>query len=66
MNTRRGVKFCPVCGGRSTIYDCRTRYNGIVRRGRRCLVCGFNYRTVELLEDDGGKENGDAQDQTQQ
>ena len=38
---------CPVCGGKTQVYDSRTPYGDEVWRRRQCVDCGYKFTTVE-------------------
>lgn len=46
------VRMCPECGEKSKIMDVRDRTDGTVRRRRRCLECGKEWKTVEICMKD--------------
>lgn len=50
----RHVDLCPECGVRSVIYYTRNNYKGtrgdLIRRKRKCPICGLAYSTIELEE----------------
>ena len=42
---------CPICGGSTSVINSRTPTNDIVKRRRKCMVCGYRFNTVETPED---------------
>ena len=44
------ARMCPVCGEDSIVYDSRERWDGSIRRRRKCTVCGTRFLTVEKFE----------------
>lgn len=41
--------ICPECGCYdSTVIDSRQNDDGLIRRRRKCLICGKRYSTLEL------------------
>lgn len=56
----KGVKYCPECGGLSTIIDSRIQKDGTIRRRRMCLKNKYHrWSTVEMivLEDEGNNDS---------
>lgn len=43
---------CPVCGGKTTVFNCRADCEGVYRR-RKCLECDYRFYTTE--EESDGK-----------
>jgi transcriptional regulator NrdR family protein len=41
---------CPVCGGKTTVKDCKSNEDSVWRR-RECLQCKHRFNTHELDED---------------
>lgn len=41
---------CPVCSGKTDVKDSRGRIDHVIRR-RKCIKCGFEFRTIETDED---------------
>ena len=39
--------LCPKCKGGTTVYDSRPKKDGITKRYRECLYCGYRFKTVE-------------------
>ena len=61
----QGGQLCPKCHeDNSVVYDCRLdyKYKGKYRR-RRCLECGYEWKTLEILypdyESEESNEKGD-------
>lgn len=53
---------CPLCNGKTMIWDSRHDEES-VRRGRKCLDCGYKFLTVEIdkdLYDRMGKQSGSS------
>lgn len=41
---------CPLCNGKTMIWDSR-HDDESVRRGRKCLECGYKFLTIEIDKD---------------
>ena len=41
---------CPICDGSTSVINSRTPTNDIVKRRRKCMVCGYRFNTVETVE----------------
>ena len=41
---------CPVCGGRTIVYDSRPT-DDIINRRRKCIDCEYRFSTVEVETD---------------
>lgn len=43
------ASLCPACGGNSEVQKTGTNISGQLMRYRVCKVCGYRFKTVELL-----------------
>ena len=46
-NKVRPSKVCPICGGKTIVYDTLTNYKQEIERHRKCLYCGTRFKTIE-------------------
>ena len=44
-----GARFCPLCRGKTKIFDSRPSETGEVIRYRKCLNCGSCFITIETF-----------------
>ena len=45
-------QFCPKCGTRAEVIDCRFKEKtGATKRRRKCNECGYKYSTHEVDEE---------------
>ncbi len=45
---------CPVCGGNTTVVECRKDCETVIRR-RKCVACGYAFLTEETESDCRGR-----------
>lgn len=49
----KSVKECPLCLGETKVTDSRTDLKtGTIRRKRKCIDCGHEFKTQEIMADD--------------
>lgn len=49
------IMKCPICGSKTTVTE--TRDGGVaVKRRRKCMKCGFRYKTTETKDEYRRKE----------
>lgn len=56
QNVSHSTKVCPRCEGDTSVVNCRMNGQGMVKRDRKCLCCGYRYQTLETLYYDAPRE----------
>ena len=52
FTTAEDFEFCPKCGTRAEVIDCRFKEKtGATKRRRKCNECGYKYSTYEVDEE---------------